>query len=144
VPEIVLQRAGIAPIVGELVTTAMPQLMRMDEPRNPSRLADPRQCFADAGFNYRGLAFLWTTWCRLVVAAAAVATTHTSSPASGWRDGTLTRGCRHLMGRNEGVTDSQPDRGCTVQHSNPPAAFYWGRAGAFLSSGYGVPADGAA
>src|SRR5215469_9754882 len=25
------------------------------------------------------------------------------------------------------VTDSQPDRSCTVQHSNPSAAFYWGR-----------------
>ena len=28
VPEIVLQRAGIAPMVEELITTAMPQLMR--------------------------------------------------------------------------------------------------------------------
>src|SRR5215471_3613923 len=25
------------------------------------------------------------------------------------------------------ATDSQPNRSCSVQHSNPPAAFYWGR-----------------
>jgi hypothetical protein len=73
VPEIMLQRAGIAPAVGELVTTAMPQLMRMDEPLEPGRLADPRQCLADAGFRHPGLACV-RTWRRHVVPAAVVAT----------------------------------------------------------------------
>jgi len=30
-----------------------------------------------------------------------------------------------MMGATRVVTGSQPDRSCSVQHSNPPAAFYW-------------------
>jgi hypothetical protein len=134
VPEIVLQCAGIAPIVGELVTTAMPQLMRMDErtrATSPIRASVLRTPASIIG----ALRSVWKTWCRLVVAAAAVATTHTSSPASGWRDGTLTRGCRHLMGRNEGRYRFAARPKLHRAALKPASRFLLGSACAFLSSG---------
>lgn len=77
----------------------MQQLMRMDEPLEPSRIAYPHQCFADAGFRHPGLACV-RTWRRHVVPAGGVATRAALARERMDRQ-TLTRGCRQMMGRNE-------------------------------------------
>src|SRR6516165_6910052 len=96
VPEIALQRTGIAPTVGELVTTAMPQLIRMDE---PGRLADQRQCRTPASViralrsSGRHGAVTWFP---------PQSSQHAQLFACERMDRqTLTRGCRQMMERNE-------------------------------------------
>src|SRR6516162_1843184 len=58
VTEIMLQGARVGARIGQLVADRMTQLVRMDEPREACRLADPRQGLAEAGSGHRGAALI--------------------------------------------------------------------------------------
>jgi len=122
-PEIVLQRAGIAAMVGELVTTAMPPLMRSDEPLEPGRVADPCQCFADAGFRHRGLAFGLEDMVPLRGSRRSRHNAYLVARERMERRPSY-RGCRQIMGRDEGRYRFAARSKLHHAHSNPPAAFY--------------------
>jgi hypothetical protein len=143
VPEIVLQRSGIAPMVGELVTTAMPQLIRMDEPMEPEppRRSAPVFCG------------------RRLPSSGLCAPLDDTVPSRGSRRSrrsaqlfarermdrqTLTRGCRQMMERNEDRYRFAETAPCSTQ-TRQPLSIGVGRP--FLTFQYqaapgcGVPAD---
>src|SRR5262245_62562557 len=53
--EVVLERPGVAPIVGELVACGVSEHVRMHREWQRAGLADPRQCLTDAGLSHRCL-----------------------------------------------------------------------------------------
>ena len=98
----------------------MPQLMRIDD---ASCLADARQCFADAGFRHRGLAFGLEDMVPLRGSRRSRHNAYLVARERMERRPSY-RGCRQIMGRDEGRYRFAARSKLHHAHSNPPAAFY--------------------
>jgi hypothetical protein len=88
VPQVVLQRTGVPPIIGQLVARSVPQHVGMNRERKRARCADPCQRLADAGFGDRRLALGWDTCLPSGCLCRKRRAARSSSPPGGCTDGT--------------------------------------------------------